>query len=173
MPKEEEETSELEEEIVKEIEKSSVHEISKDFTQESGGELTEDENKLKEFITQSFSSSNFSPSLEKIQDVPQQIEVEQEFSQKTESKPQQKMYVTVSQEEKRLYESRANSMEPPVLKPNRMATQRANFIDPLAGRNIPTQDDLRPQKIRTQSHQTKQRLPFEREANDKYKEVKL
>jgi len=169
---EEEETSELEEEIVKEIEKASIHEISNDFTQESGGELTEDENKLKEFITESFSSSNISPSLEKIHEVPRQIELEQDFSSNTKTKPQQKMYVTVSQEEKRLYESQSRAMEPPVLKPNRSATQQANFINPLAGRNIPIQDDLQPQIIRPQTHQMKQRLPFEKQDN-KYKEVKL
>lgn len=166
----EEEESELEEEVVKEIEKNSIREISNDFTQETGSMVVEDQDKLKEFISDSFSTRRISPSLEKIQEVQQQIDFEQDFSPKEESQNFQKMYGAAAREEKRLYDSQSRSMEPPVLAPNRI-TQRTQFIDPLEGRNIQTQNNMQPEMIRTQTEHKRQRLPFEKENN--YREVKL
>lgn len=166
----EEDISELEEEVVREIEKDSFREIGSDFTQEAGG-VVEDENKIDKFISTPFSAGDFSPSLEKIQDIPQRTEFEPESLSTKEDQESQKMYGIVTEEEKRLYESRSRSMDPPVLNPTKM-TQRTQFIDPLAGRNIQTQNDMEPEMIRTQTRQERQRLPFEKEDN-KYKEVKL
>ena len=167
----EEETSELEEELDSEEVKEIITEIISEEPKQEFEEIEGDFNirQFHEFVNPIESVAP--PVLEQIASTQQQ-NIEQDFTPKIETQEPQRMYGNVAKEEKRLYESQSRNIEPPVLTPNRRMTQQAGFIDPLQGMNIPTQDNMQPEMIRTQLEHKKQRLPFERE-EDNYREVKL
>ncbi len=178
MPKDKEDQSNAEESS----EESNLEEIAEEETLTEIAEEIKDQepdniiesDQFQEFMQTPVRS--YSPVLEKIAEASEPIVLEQETvpEEENQGKPldytSSVNYETSAENQEFKYES---NIEPPVLKPREThQLQRAELIDPMAGRRINLQNDMEPQMAQIQEIERRILTPID-EDRKKYKEFKF
>jgi len=129
-----------------------------------------DNSQFQEFLQPTAQAST--PVLQRVNDAPQQINLEQGIATaptSAESTGRINNYSTGIQEQEK---TQAN-YEPPVLRPINIGTQDEQiFIDPFADMRTNIQTNIQLRAIQPEFEQQARRLPFEKQER-KYKDVKL
>lgn len=157
--------------------KKEIEKNKKENSNESGDEESSiDDNKFVEFLQPSAETS--APVLEKVENAPGPIDLEQDITASTPDEEKPKLNYTISDEldysvseEKIKYQT---SMEPPVLQPREVSEDlpRQEFLNPMQGRMIDNQNDLRPRIVEAGFVEKETRLPSETDEK-KYKKFEV
>jgi len=156
--------------------KENKEEIEKNKKESSNGSGDEepsiDDNRFVEFLQPSTETS--APVLEKVENAPEPVDLERDITASTPDEEKPKLDYTISDEsnysvseEKIKYQT---NIEPPVLEPREVseALPRQEFLNPIEGRMIDNQNDLRPRIVEAGFVEKETRLPFETDEK-KYK----
>jgi len=157
--------------------KKEIEKNKKENSNELGDEESSiDDNKFVEFLQPSAETS--APVLEKVENAPGPIDLEQDITASTPDEEKPKLNYTISDEldysvseEKIKYQT---NMEPPVLQPREVSEDlpRQEFLNPMQGRMIDNQNDLRPRIVEAGFVEKETRLPSETDEK-KYKKFEV